>query len=94
MLDKQVDTWWGSIVAGFGILPGVLVVAGANDLTKRLDDPTDDGNWLWLAALLAFVYLFYVVRGLAILVGASTWFDAAIEATRPALRWLFTFGVG
>ena len=98
ILGTKVEIWWGSIVAGFGMLPGMLLVYGvhlfqqygfrlmADDIDPRL---RTKGPFASLVALLGLTYFFYLIRGIATLIGFNHAFDGIIRALGPYVNWVF-----
>src|SRR5438067_7869275 len=89
LLGDRVNIWWGSIVAAFGMMPGVYLIYGVHlyqqfgfKMFSRDRDPEKErgGPFAALLALLSLVILFYILRGLAILIGFEGPFDSVIRA--------------
>lgn len=98
LLGDKVNIWWGSIVAGFGMLPGVALIYGVHlyqqfgfKMLSQDRDPEKErgGPFAALLGFLAVLYFFYFLRGIAILIGFEGPFDSVVHAVGPYINWIF-----
>jgi len=102
-LGERADFWWGSILAGLGMLPGTLVIYGIHlvqlfglkEGLKTFFDQSGDPDVINSKAYASVIFIlligciFFVLRGFAILAGFEGPFDSAIVIVKRYVGWMF-----
>jgi hypothetical protein len=97
LMGGIADTWWGSMLAAMGMLPGVGLLWLVHmfqqyglKLFSKWRDQEDEarGPFGPLLGFLAVIYFYYLIRGPVIAVGLGHPYDGVARAVAPIVRWL------